>query len=168
MSGFSNRRPVNLSDCVSGLERLRKRGVRRIYTGSGLRRVTPYVQFVLLYYLRWFVVEITKWVREGARSRVSLSHGWLKVEEVRECSSWEEKEKDKVEKLASLSRGPCSPFYQTRGAGYIGEEGEGEGLCMHAGAGESRLHGCSCQVPVPCILHAARHLNASVTWCMHG
>jgi hypothetical protein len=39
----------------------------------------------------------------------------LKVEEVRECYSWEEKEKDKVEKLASLSRGPCSPFYQTRG-----------------------------------------------------
>jgi hypothetical protein len=29
-------------------------GVHRIYTGWGLRRVTPYVQFVLLYYLRWF------------------------------------------------------------------------------------------------------------------
>jgi hypothetical protein len=26
-------------------------GVHRIYTGPGLRRVTPYAQFVLLYYL---------------------------------------------------------------------------------------------------------------------
>jgi hypothetical protein len=27
-------------------------GVHKIYTGSGLQRVTPYVQFVLLCYLR--------------------------------------------------------------------------------------------------------------------
>jgi hypothetical protein len=52
LSEFRNRRPVNFSDCMSGLGRLRKHGVHMIYTVSGLRRVTPYVQFVLLCYLR--------------------------------------------------------------------------------------------------------------------
>jgi hypothetical protein len=34
-------------------------GVHKIYTGSGLRRVIPYVQFELLCYLRGFVVGVT-------------------------------------------------------------------------------------------------------------
>jgi hypothetical protein len=34
-------------------------GVHRIYTRLDLRRVTPYIQFMLLYYLHWFVVGVT-------------------------------------------------------------------------------------------------------------
>jgi hypothetical protein len=50
----------------------------------------------------------------------------------KESSSWEEKEKDNVENLESLSRGPCNPFCQTRGAGYIGEEREIRRGVVHA------------------------------------
>jgi hypothetical protein len=66
---------------VSGLERLRKQWVHRIYTGSGLRRVTPYVQFVLMCSFE--------------------SHQRLEVEEARGCSSSssseEEEEEEKVQ-----------------------------------------------------------------------
>jgi hypothetical protein len=35
-----------------GPQTVAQMGVHRIYTSSGLRSVTPYVQIVLLYYLR--------------------------------------------------------------------------------------------------------------------
>jgi hypothetical protein len=83
LSRFSNRQPVNSSDYVSGLGRLRKWGYTRIYTGSGLRRVTPYVQFTLLSFALIYS-RVYKWVREGARSQVSVvfeSHERPEVEE---------------------------------------------------------------------------------------
>jgi hypothetical protein len=55
----------------------------------------------------------------------------LEVEEAREYSSWEEEEKVKVKAREPLER-TRSPFYQTRGAGYISEEREiGRGV-VHA------------------------------------
>jgi hypothetical protein len=42
-------------------------------------------------------------------------HGWLEEEEERECSSWEEKEEVKVEKLSLPHEDLALPFYQSRG-----------------------------------------------------
>jgi hypothetical protein len=39
-----------------------------------------------------------------------LSHGWLKVEEARECSSWKEKEEVKVKRLSLHDRTTALPF----------------------------------------------------------
>jgi hypothetical protein len=53
----------------------------------------------------------------GTSSQVSvvcLSHGWLEVEEERECSSWEEKEEGKSKKDLSPGEDPCSPLFQTK------------------------------------------------------
>jgi hypothetical protein len=45
-------------------------GDTRIYTSSGLRRVTPYVQFeVLMFLCRVFVVVGTNWSGEGSRPK---------------------------------------------------------------------------------------------------
>jgi hypothetical protein len=61
---------VNLYRSRVGLRWLRKWGVHRIYTGSGLRRVTPYVQLAVLFAL--ICSGGYKWVREGAWSQVSV------------------------------------------------------------------------------------------------
>jgi hypothetical protein len=63
-----------------------------------------------------------------------LSHAWLKVEEGKNERALpsEEKIEGKSKKSESLSRGPCSPFYQTRGhVTLVEREKEGERLCMH-------------------------------------
>jgi hypothetical protein len=44
----------------------------------------------------------------------------------------EEKRERKSKKSKRDSRGPCSPFYKTRGAGYIGEERERGRRAVHA------------------------------------
>jgi hypothetical protein len=66
-----------------------------------------------------------------------LSHGWLKVEEGKNEKALpsEEKRDGKSKKSERDSRGPCSPFYKTRGAGYIGEE-------------RKRERGCACNTGV--------------------
>jgi hypothetical protein len=52
LSGFYTTGSEFVSNCMPGLRRLRKRGYTRIYTGSGLQRVTPYVKFALQCYLQ--------------------------------------------------------------------------------------------------------------------
>jgi hypothetical protein len=63
-----------------------------------------------------------------------LSLAWLKIEEGKNERALpsEEKREGKSKMLELPSRGPCSPFYQTRGAGYINAMGQArrEGVCM--------------------------------------
>jgi hypothetical protein len=100
-------------------------------------------------------------------SVICRSHDWLEVEEERECSSWE-KEEVKVKKASSPREDPCSPLYQTRGAGYISEERnkERDCACTTAVRGEVFSHAAgptalgSCWLLLPCVI-------ALDTWCMH-
>jgi hypothetical protein len=63
-----------------------------------------------------------------------LSHRWLKVEEGKNERALpsEKKREGKSKKSQRVSRGPCSLFYQTRGAGYISEQREREKEVVHA------------------------------------
>jgi hypothetical protein len=128
----------------------------------------------------------------GTSSQVSVvfeSHGWLEVEEgknERDLLLGGERRSEEYQP-ESLSRGPCSPFYQTRGANYINAMGqvrreERRRVCMsNRCTGELLTHAACRVVPVCCrccmwlpVLVPPPHMqevetmNASHTWHMHG
>jgi hypothetical protein len=128
----------------------------------------------------------------GTSSQVSVvfeSHGWLEVEEgknERELLLGGEKRSEEYQP-ESLSRGPCSPFYQTSGAGYINameqarREERGESVHeKHVYGGSSSLMprvplslfaaivACCCLSWCPPHMQEVGAMNASYTWHMHG
>jgi hypothetical protein len=70
----------------------------------------------------------------GMSSQISVvcnSHGWLEVEEERECSPWEEKEEVKVGKLSLYMRTLAH-------ATLVKREKKRKRLCMHNSCKEGR------------------------------
>jgi hypothetical protein len=127
----------------------------------------------------------------GTSSQVSIvfeSHGWLEVEgkNERELLLGGERRSEEYQP-ESLSRGPCSPFYQTRGADYINAMGQARReergrVCMSNRCTRELLTHAACPVvPICChycmwlpVLVPPPHMqevgvmNASHTWHMHG
>jgi hypothetical protein len=198
LSGFCNRRLWNFSNCVADLEWLRKWGVHKdLYwfgppKSSTLHPVHDVVLFTLICSRGY------RWVREVAWSQVSVvcrSHVWLKVEGEREreregeSPSWGSKRK---KSKSPLVRSPYSPFYKTRGAGYIivmvqarererekesectwSKRGVREELFTHVAGLIVPISCCCCCVWLPVLVmplptQVVEAMNAFDNWYMHG
>jgi hypothetical protein len=97
-------------------------------------------------------------------SVVCRSHGWLEVEEERECSSWEEKEESQSRSDSAPREDLALPFIR-QGVGYISWEREKEKrLCMHNICKRGRSFPMQRSAVLGLLLPYVMTLD---TWCMH-